>query len=792
MRRMVDAKAEPGRRVPGTRARGRRGALLALVLLGALPTTAQDATWDALAARLRMERRAAREARMRLDPHAILEAEGAYAVTLEAAAGVLATAAARPLPADTSAVFVLLQLLTAQDAHALRLLDALSPGEALRVDPGGELLFWAGVAAFDQGRWARAQACFAGAVAPSLREHADWLGVQAQAEVDATAAGEWAVAILARSPEHRFVGPLALRAARHLTSSGRGAEALAVLQRALGQTSLDDDMRASLHTRLAEVHRRAGDDTGFRREFRLATEIAPGARTEAALRLEQAQRLLETPEVSVALRVILRLGRAAEGLEAYRRVAPRLGAEEKRLRLSQILEALHKARGDDALLRLTDELRSGSDPELGRRAALYAGRVWKRRRDLARLEAAYRAAAQSSGLAGEAARRDAAAALWEMGREQEDAERWSDAAATFAELRRRFPDDANAVDAGLQEGLCLEHAGDRAGAQERLASLCRQAPPSRIGGPCLWRGLLADGDDGLEYFGHAIEETNPGFYVFRARGELAWRQAARAGAAASSYWARLAAEVRDPGDWVWPSGGHPLRPSQLDWLDRLERDARAAQGELCLAMGHADWGGALWSSMIGASGLPRLERAAVLRALGDAAGSARVGIEDGSPAARYPVAFSVPFAAAAARFRISPAFLLAVARQESLLDPQARSSAGAHGLMQLMPATARRMANTLGWTGFEIERPMENVLLGAAHLAELLDACDGEVPVALAAYNAGLGRARQWRARALNLDDFMERIGFPETRRFVRSVLMHYGYYREIYPFRTATAAPQD
>jgi hypothetical protein len=770
--------------------------LLALALGSASPALAQiparDAAWDSLAGRLRTERRAAREARMRLDARAILESETAYAGTLEAAARTLAAAVARPLPADTAAVFVLLQLLTAQDPGALRFLHALAPEAALRIDPGGDLLFWAGVAAFDEGRWARARDCFAGGVAPSLQEHAEWLGVQARDEVDATAAGEAAVAVLARRPSHRFGGPLALRAARYLTNAGRGVEAQALLQRALDQPGLGDDLRASLHARMAEVHRRAGDDAGFRQEFRLATEIAPGARAEAGLRLEQARRLLETPDGPVALRVIVKLARAREGLEAYRRVAGRLGSEERRIRLGQILEALHKAREDESLLRLTDELRAGSDPVLQRRAALYAGRVWKRRRNLPRLEEAYRAAAGTAGVVAEGAREDASAALWEMGREREDAERWTDAAATFAELRRRFPEVSSAVDAGLQEGICLDHAGDRAAARERLASLCGSAPPSRIGGPCLWRGLLAEGEDAAEYLGHAVGETNPGFYVFRARGEIAQRRARATAPNAPTYWEQVAADVRDPGEWVWPVSGYALRPPQRDWLDRLEQDARAAQGELFLAFGHADWGGQLWSSMMGASGLPRLDQAAVLRALGDTAGATRVGIEDGSAPARYPVAFSAAFAAAAQRFRISPAFLLAVARQESLLDPHALSGAGAHGLMQLMPETARRMADTLGWTGFEIERPSENVLLGAALLAELLDACHGEVPVALAAYNAGLGRAREWRERARDLDDFMERIGFPETRRFVRSVLMHYGYYREIYPFRPAAAVPQD
>ncbi len=100
--------------------------------------------------------------------------------------------------------------------------------------------------------------------------------------------------------------------------------------------------------------------------------------------------------------------------------------------------------------------------------------------------------------------------------------------------------------------------------------------------------------------------------------------------------------------------------------------------------------------------------------------------------------FVAAIEAAARTYALSPAFLEAVARTESGLDPQAVSPAGAIGLMQLMPATARRL-------GVDPRDPAQNVMGGARYLREQLDRFDGSIDLALAAYNAGSGRVVQYR-----------------------------------------------
>lgn len=136
-----------------------------------------------------------------------------------------------------------------------------------------------------------------------------------------------------------------------------------------------------------------------------------------------------------------------------------------------------------------------------------------------------------------------------------------------------------------------------------------------------------------------------------------------------------------------------------------------------------------------------------------------------------------------------PALVLAVMRQESEFYPKAHSPAGALGLMQLMPATARQTAQRMGLPSSR-ERltsdPDYNIRLGQAYLAELLNRFRGSYILALAAYNAGPSRAERWialygdpRDPAVNPIDWIERIPFSETRNYVQRILESLVVYRD-------------
>lgn len=137
--------------------------------------------------------------------------------------------------------------------------------------------------------------------------------------------------------------------------------------------------------------------------------------------------------------------------------------------------------------------------------------------------------------------------------------------------------------------------------------------------------------------------------------------------------------------------------------------------------------------------------------------------------------------------------LLGLMRQESAFNLRAVSPAGARGLMQLMPGTAEQVARRLG-VSYSIDRltsdPHYNITLGRDYLERMLDRYSGFLPLALAAYNAGPGRADQWMQefgdpRRSDVDpiDWIEMIPFSETRNYVQRVLESYTvYHRRLRP----------
>jgi soluble lytic murein transglycosylase len=138
---------------------------------------------------------------------------------------------------------------------------------------------------------------------------------------------------------------------------------------------------------------------------------------------------------------------------------------------------------------------------------------------------------------------------------------------------------------------------------------------------------------------------------------------------------------------------------------------------------------------------------------------------------------------------IERAMIYAIARQESGFNPKALSSAGARGLMQLMPTTAKRTAERFK-LGFDLNRlvadPAYNAKIGSAHLGELMEDWRGSHILAFASYNAGGGNVMKWiraygdpRKPQVDPIDWIERIPFGETRNYVQRVLENLAVYRQ-------------
>ena len=153
---------------------------------------------------------------------------------------------------------------------------------------------------------------------------------------------------------------------------------------------------------------------------------------------------------------------------------------------------------------------------------------------------------------------------------------------------------------------------------------------------------------------------------------------------------------------------------------------------------------------------------------------------------RFPLAYNDAIAQAAINTQLDKALIFAIARQESAFAEDAQSHAGARGLMQLMPATAKQQAANSGvknHTTADLFKPEHNIQLGSEYLGGLLTQFKGNRILAAAAYNAGPGRVKQWLGTPVKekpADVWVETIPFKETRQYVQNVLT----YSVIYTYR--------
>jgi soluble lytic murein transglycosylase len=144
---------------------------------------------------------------------------------------------------------------------------------------------------------------------------------------------------------------------------------------------------------------------------------------------------------------------------------------------------------------------------------------------------------------------------------------------------------------------------------------------------------------------------------------------------------------------------------------------------------------------------------------------------------RYPLEYEQIVLTYAGEHDLDPALVAAVIYAESRFDPNVRSSAGAVGLMQVLPETGEFIARSTGGVGFveaDLRDPDLNVRYGTWLLDELRDRYDGDVATALAAYHAGPTNVDEWRRKGSGIE-------FPETQAYVDEVLRVKQIYAQAY-----------
>ncbi len=150
---------------------------------------------------------------------------------------------------------------------------------------------------------------------------------------------------------------------------------------------------------------------------------------------------------------------------------------------------------------------------------------------------------------------------------------------------------------------------------------------------------------------------------------------------------------------------------------------------------------------------------------------------------RFPTAHKSTVLQHSQKNGIDPDWVYSVIRQESAFLPMARSSVGALGMMQIMPATARHLARDMGISvpsQNDLMRPEANIRMGTFYLKQLADQFDGNIILATASYNAGPHRAKAWQPRYASMegDIWVETIPFKETREYVKNILTYQAIYR--------------
>lgn len=244
---------------------------------------------------------------------------------------------------------------------------------------------------------------------------------------------------------------------------------------------------------------------------------------------------------------------------------------------------------------------------------------------------------------------------------------------------------------------------------------------------------------------------------------------------------------------------NPLKVKRDDWHDIAERemprelrlayeltalaDYRDARVEIQknAKLSNAMYGDALLADLYNSAGNTLLMMRALRRAFPKLATVEQDSVPQYFIRMYYPIKYENAIAENAKKNGLDRYVIQGLIHQESYYNPRARSSVGATGLMQLMPATGKEVARRIRSSSSNLEDPITNVKLGTFYFRTLVDMF-GSVNLAIASYNAGMGNVAKWRRAAPKrpMDEFLESMPFSETRNYVKRVNMLAASYRRL------------
>jgi soluble lytic murein transglycosylase len=358
-------------------------------------------------------------------------------------------------------------------------------------------------------------------------------------------------------------------------------------------------------------------------------------------------------------------------------------------------------------------------------------------------------------------------AMLRIGRIFEEQHRLDSARAQYRRLAARYPGSDAAQDARFRIPWTLYIARNYRSAAAGFKIAGARAKDATTVDMCeYWRARAlenaGDGGDARAIFAKLADSTDTNYYPELASRRIAASQPDLPAASAPDLQWGAPPAVSGVAEYhmarlqtIRAMGLKELEPGELK---ALEQHAGGSVEMRRFILGGLASAGAWYDAIVAAT---RMEK----KGLMSHAAAERV---------RYPRAYWDLFESACARLALDPYLVLALARQESLFNPEATSSSNARGLMQLIPSTAKKMASEHGMDSEAIRLydPPVNVELGTAYLKNLLEMFGGNAFRAVAAYNAGEHAVSKWVSDFPGADDeWVENIAYKETREYVKKVI---------------------
>lgn len=399
---------------------------------------------------------------------------------------------------------------------------------------------------------------------------------------------------------------------------------------------------------------------------------------------------------------------------------------------------------------------------------------------------------------------EAAESLWRAGFLYATNGEAEKARPIFERLADTYSDAPQAADGLFLAASAAFNAGDFAAAERYYGELAAKTTGDDRADALLQAGRLAiqrgETQAAAQAFQQAAQSAPDSYYGARAR-DIMSGQEAFAPPARTTFQFDDLAQVQEAESWLRST--FDISQEEALWYlsPSLENDPRIVRGKELWAVAAYDEARQEFSDIIDDyedDALASYQLAVFLRGLGPYNASiqaaanviiaADVGTLDAPPfiaRMRYPAYYLDVVQDSSARHNLDPLLLYSLIRHESLFDTNATAAAGEKGLTQVIPSTGEYIASQLRWPDYQhtdLFRPYAGIEFGAFFLSEQVQRFDGNITAALAAYNAGPGRAQQWLdASGGDHDLFLNAITIDSTRLYVQRIYGYYNIYRALY-----------